>query len=283
MIAPVNPRPSPIAGQWYPDDPRLLASTVDDYLEAAKLPSLPGEPIGVVAPHAGHQYSGAVAGYAFAALRGLTPKLVTIVGPLHHPYLSPVATTGHDAYETPLGAVGVDRDSIGKLSAYLEAALGFGLTPLQKDPEHSLEIELPFLQRALTVEFELLPIMIREQSMRVARNLGEGLAAIVGDRTCILIASSDLSHFHNENTANRLDQIVLSAIETLNPAGVLNAKAGGQGIACGHGAIAAVLWAARKMGADRAQVVRYGTSADVTGDTQNVVGYGAAVITRTKS
>src|SRR5512147_477232 len=131
-------RPSPLAGRWYDGDPEVLARSVDGYLDSAQLPDLEGEVIAVVAPHAGHIYSGPVAGYAFAALRGRAPDLVAVVSPMHHPYLEPLLTTAHDAYSTPLGKVPVDKQAVHTLDGILKAELGFGLTAVQRDPEHSL-------------------------------------------------------------------------------------------------------------------------------------------------
>src|SRR5512144_3211492 len=118
-MAMLDLRPSPIAGQWYEENPKALARDVDDYLERAQLPELEGEVIAVIAPHAGHLYSGPVAGYAFAALRGRTPDLVAVVSPMHHPYLEPLITTAHEAYSTPLGKVLVDKDALHELDGIL--------------------------------------------------------------------------------------------------------------------------------------------------------------------
>jgi AmmeMemoRadiSam system protein B len=142
-------RPSPIAGQWYEGNAKRLAHSVDDFLYEAQLPELDGEVVAVIAPHAGHIYSGSVAGYAFAALRDRQPELVAVIAPMHHPYHEPLITTSHDAYRTPLGDIPVDKDALNELDVVLKSELGFGLSPVSHDPEHSLEIELPFLQRVL--------------------------------------------------------------------------------------------------------------------------------------
>ena len=159
-------RPSPIAGQWYEADPEMLARKVDEYLEEAQLPDLDGDVIAVIAPHAGHAYSGAVAGYAFAALRMRHRRraLVAVVAPMHHPYVEPLITTAHDAYSTPLGDIPVDKAALLELDAILKSELGFGLSPVSNDKEHSVEIELPFLQRLFSSEqseWKLLPVMVR--------------------------------------------------------------------------------------------------------------------------
>ena len=275
-----NPRPSAIAGQWYPGNPERLAESVDAFLEAAQLPEAPGQALAVVAPHAGHRYSGAVAGHAFAALGGQALELVAVVAPMHQTYNHPLLTTAHDAYETPLGPVPVDRAMVEAVSRHLQGSLGFGLTPISQDAEHSLEIELPFLQRALPQAFSILPVMVRDQQAEVARALGNALAATLEGQDAALVASTDLSHFYPQQTAQKFDQEVLDRIAAQDPAGVLQAEVEGTGFACGRGAVAAVLWAAQQLGGNSVKILKYATSGDVTGDYSAVVGYGAAAIYR---
>lgn len=273
-------RPSPIAGRWYPGEAERLARSVDAYLARARLPETTGEVVGVIAPHAGHVYSGPVAGYAFAAVRGLKPELVAIVSPMHYPYPQALLTSDHTAYQTPLGVIEIDRQAVQKLDDLLESELGFGLTRVRNDPEHSLEIELPFLQRALAGNFLLLPVMVRDQSARVCEALGRALARTLTGYDALLVASTDLSHFFSQNQAEILDAEMLRRIEMFDPLGVLLAEDEGVGFACGRSAVATVLWAAKDLGADKVTVLHHATSGDVTGDYQEVVGYGAAVITR---
>lgn len=267
-------RPSPIAGTWYEGHPKSLARSVDEYLNNAKLPTLNGEVVGVIAPHAGHIYSGPVAGYAFAALRGLSPKLVAVISPFHNLARYPLITTAHDAYSTPLGSIEVDKSALAELSSQLDIPI----TPVFADKEHSLEIELPFLQRALTGDFKLLPIMVRAQEVDVAQKLGLALAQVLKDKNAVLVASTDLSHFYDQATANMLDAEMLRRIGAFDPEAIFEAEQTGKAFACGHAAVAAVLWAARELGANKVQVLRHATSGDVTGDYSSVVGYGAAVV-----
>jgi len=271
-------RPSPIAGQWYPGDPKKLSESVDRYISEAKLPRLDGVVVAIITPHAGHVYSGPVAGYAFAALQNLQPDLVVVVSPMHYPYADALLTTAHDAYETPLGTIPVDAEAVSLVSTRLAEKLGYGLSPIRHDREHSLEIELPFLQRSLGKPFKLLPIMVRDQSSQVTRALGESLAEVLSSRDALLVASTDLSHFYPQKTAQMLDAEMLRCIEALDPEAVIQAEEQGRGFACGRGALAAVLWAARELGADTVRVLNHATSGDVTGDYSQVVGYGAAVI-----
>jgi AmmeMemoRadiSam system protein B len=280
MQSKLDVRPSPISGRWYPGNPDRLASTVDHYIHDAKLPAIEGEVVAILAPHAGHMYSGPVAGYAFAALRGIKADLIAVVSPMHHPYPDPLLTTAHDAYQTPLGTIPVDKEALQSLDEGLQGQLGFGLSRIRRDPEHSLEIELPFLQRVFEDKFKLLPIMVHDQSSLVTRSLGHALAKTLSGRQAILVASSDLSHFYPMESARILDTEMLRQVTAFDPQAVLSIEEQGKGFACGRGAIAAVLWAAQELGANHAQLLHYATSGDVTGDFHQVVGYGAAVITK---
>ena len=302
-------RPSPIAGTWYEGNAKTLAHSIDEYLNNAQLPELDGEVVAVIAPHAGHRYSGAVAGYAFApiyraerrdpelvegersrsALRlraeqqplssPLRAKLVAVISPFHNFSNHPLLTTAHDAYGTPLGNIAVDKAALAELKSYLDIPI----TSVFADKEHSLEIELPFLQRALIGDFKLLPIMIRAQEVDVARKLGLALAQVLKDKNALMVASTDLSHFYDQSKANILDSEMLKRFESFNPESIFEAERTGKAFACGHAAVAAVLWAARELGANKVQVLHHATSGDVTGDYSSVVGYGAAVILKTPS
>jgi AmmeMemoRadiSam system protein B len=187
-------------------------------------------------------------------------------------------TTAHDAYSTPLGTILVDGDTLLELDAQLRAQLGFGLTPVSGDREHSLEIELPFLQRALSSEWKLLPVMVRAREPHVSQMLGQALAQVLRDKNFVMVASTDLSHFYNHKTALALDRAMLDKIESFDPEAAFDLERAGKGFACGLGAFTAVMWAARELGAHKIKVLRHATSCDVTGDYSSVVGYAAAVI-----
>jgi AmmeMemoRadiSam system protein B len=271
----IDARPSPIAGQWYPGDAATLTQTIDHMLETAEAPKIQkrmGRIVGILAPHAGIRYSGQVAAHAFKLVRDLGITRVVILSPMHHVYHTPVLTTAHACYRTPLGDVPVDRETLEILAKQVS------LEAVREDPEHSLEIELPFLQRTLG-EFALVPLMLREQSLSLAKQLGEALAeALRPEEDFLLVASSDLSHFYSQEEAASLDSAMLRQVEAFDPEGVIRTDEQGKGFACGRGAIATMLIAARALGADSAQVVKYATSGDISGDYSRVVGYGAAVV-----
>jgi AmmeMemoRadiSam system protein B len=272
-------RPSPIAGTWYPEDPDILARSIDALLASSEAEPPKGEIIGLVAPHAGHRYSGGVAAHAFRLVQGIRPQIVAAVSPMHHVYDEPVLTTSHAAYGTPLGTIEVATDAVDRLDQAL-APSGLSLARVARDPEHALEIELPFLQRALKPGFRLLPIMLRDQSRSVVEAVGRALGTILAGTEALLLASSDLSHFFPGAVARRLDQEMLARLHAFDPVAVLSAEEEGLGFACGKGALAAVLWASAALGADRVDILRYANSGDVTGDDLSVVGYGSAVIYR---
>lgn len=273
-------RPSPIAGHWYPGEPESLKKTIDKYLKMVSLDNDFDDVVALIAPHAGYRYSGPVAAHAFAALKGMTVDLVAVISPMHHPYPQPLLTTAHDAYETPLGLVPIDREAVLSLDENLHEILGFGLHAVRSDPEHSLEIELPFLQRVLPDSFTLLPVMVRDQSKQIAKALGSALAPVLEGKNSLLVASTDLSHFYPKQVANILDGEMLDQFTDFNPDGIFKAEREGTGFACGHAAVAAVLWASRALGANSVEIVNYATSGEITGDHTQVVGYGAGVISR---
>jgi len=271
-------RPSPIAGAWYAGNPEVLRKQVNHYLDEAELPTLQGEVLGVIAPHAGHRYSGRTAGYAFGAVRGASFDLVVIASPMHAFHSASLLTSAHAAYATPLGAVEIDRAALKTFAQKYSETTGLPLTAVARDPEHSLEIELPFLQCALANDFQLLPLMVRTHDARELKQIGHCLAETLHDRNVLLVASTDLSHFYPETLANELDRKMMAQFEAFSPEGVLQADASGKGFACGAGAVAVILWTAQELGAQRVQNLHHSTSADETGDTSSVVGYGAAVI-----
>jgi AmmeMemoRadiSam system protein B len=273
-------RPSPISGTWYPGNPEVLAQSIDSQLQDSEISPISGELLGVIAPHAGHRYSGQVAAHAFRYLEGLTPEVVAVVSPLHHPHRSQVLTTGHDAYGTPLGNIPVDHTLLQRIETHLNEDGGIKVEYVRNDGEHSLEIELPFLQRVLTQPFRLLPLMLRDQSRPTVEAVGHALGKVLSDQSAILVASSDLSHFYPQSMAEQFDAEVLTRVEAFNPSGVLTAEEEGLGFACGRAAMAAVLWACEDLGADCVKVIHHATSGDVTGDYHSVVGYAAAVIYR---
>ncbi|HDN04625.1 MAG TPA: AmmeMemoRadiSam system protein B [Chloroflexi bacterium] len=273
-------RPSPLAGRWYPAQPKKLAESVDGFIQEAQIPKIKGKILALVSPHAGHIYSGPVAGYAFNAVAGLDPDLIVILSPYHQFHPGAILTSGHQAYQTPLGEVPLDRESMDFVNRSLQEKTGVGLSEVRNDSEHAVEIILPFLQRALQNEFTLLPLMLRQQEPSLMRSLGEILAELILSRDALLVASTDLSHFESAEKANQLDQTIIDGIQSLDPDYLYQAQKENTGSACGLGALAAVIWAVKSGGEAAAHILNYAHSGNITGDNTSVVGYTSAVLTR---
>ena len=273
-------RPSPLAGRWYPANPKKLAESVDGYIQSALIPEIKGEILGIISPHAGHLYSGPVAGYAFKAVMELQPELVVILSPCHHYHPGAILTSGHQAYQTPLGKVSVDQEGLDFVNKSLLEKTDMELIEVRNDGEHAVEIILPFLQRTLQNDFAILPLMLRQQDPDLMQTLGDLLAELMLSRNILLVASTDLSHFQTAGKANQLDQTIIQGIQSLDPESLYQAQKENKGSACGLGALAAVIWAVRSGEGAEAHILNYAHSGDVTGDNTSVVGYTSAVITR---
>jgi AmmeMemoRadiSam system protein B len=274
-------RPSPIAGTWYPGDAERIKREVAAYLQQSSQVRCEGEVKGLILPHAGWYYSGLTAAHALKAIEGHTYQRVIIVSPSHQGYRGHLLTTGHDAYQTPLGIIMVDHRSLSRLTDSL-AKKQVVLNPIRNDREHAVEIELPFLQYLLDGQFELIPIMMMDQSLLVAQTLSDALLELINsypqNEKTLLVASSDLSHFHDQHQANRLDQNLIEGLRDFDPAKFYKLKSNHNAEACGHAAMATVLLAARKLGANQVTIADYRTSGDVSGDLSSVVGYVSAIL-----
>ena len=267
-----NVRPAVLAGTWYSAEPGQLRQEVEDFLAEASPSPLQKEPIALLAPHAGHRYSGPVAAYAFRTIQGNSYDTVAILSPYHQGHSTPLLTSAHSSYHTPLGDVALDQAALDKFNQQLAEACDETATPLAQDREHAIEIELPFLQVALAGEFKLLPIMFASVDPGLANEAGKALATVLKGKRTLLIASTDLSHFYPEAIANRLDHTMLDAIASFDAAAVMAVHTSRQGQACG---LMAVL--AKYLGASQAQILHYATSGTTSGDYNRVVGYGAGI------
>jgi len=270
-------RPAAVAGSWYPGTAEAIAREVDGYLAAAGAPQVPGRLVGLVSPHAGLSYSGPVAAYGYSLLRGGGPLTVVLVGPSHREAFDGVALQGRGAWQTPLGRAPIDEETA---AAVLAAApsLVFEDASVHRQ-EHSLEMQLPFLQRLLP-SLCLVPLLMGGQSREEIESLAAALAVALRTRRALLVASSDLSHYQPAAVANRLDGVVVDQVSRYDDAGLLRRLELHQNVACGGGPVVAVMAAARALGADRATVLRYADSGDVEPrDKSRVVGYLSAALT----
>jgi AmmeMemoRadiSam system protein B len=269
-------RTSPIAGTWYPGDPAAIAAEVDEYLARVPHSPPPGRLVALISPHAGLRYSGPVAAHAYSLLRGRSGLTAVLVGPSHRMAFDGVAVATRGAFETPLGRVPIDEEIARRLVAH-GGKIVDEMRPHRE--EHSLEMQLPFLQHIVPA-VRIVPVLMGSQERGEAEMLARALVGALEGSDALLIASSDLSHYHPAPEANALDTKVVEDVRRLDPEGLMDRLERFHGHACGGGPMVAVMKAARDRGADRATILEYGDSGDVAeGDKSHVVGYLAAALT----
>jgi len=270
-IPPSEIRPSPIAGTWYPGSAEALARMVDGFLARVPEQAGLGRPLALIAPHAGYVYSGQVAAYAYSLIRGQHHERVVVLSPCHAPYPGRFLTTAKRYYGTPLGPVEVDRTTLEQLADHIP------LKGLEYDEEHSLEIQLPFLQRTLG-DFLLVPIMLRDQSWEDCQLLAEALDAVLGRERPLLVASSDLCHDYDYERVRATDAATLEALVQGDAQAFWQVAWRRHG-ACGYGPITTALLVAKRWGGQQVVLLHATNSGDVTGQRGGyVVGYAAAAI-----
>lgn len=279
---PASVRHPAVARQFYPDDPAQLTQMVDGWLHAATAPTKAGHVMALVVPHAGYEYCGKVAAQAYRLLKGKTVSTVVIVGPSHHVRCDGAALCSAQAWETPLGTVPADVELIAALSK----REGFAISDPAHEPEHCIEVQLPFLQRTLG-QFKLVGVLMTDFSRGNCGRIAKGLAQSLRGRNAVLIASSDMSHYPSYDDACKSDRAMLDAIRTFDPDKVLAKDAEltakqTPGLACtmcGLGPVAAVMEAAKALGADQVEVLGYANSGDAMPQGRDrVVGYGAVAM-----
>jgi len=289
-------RQAGVAGSFYPAEPAALTAMMDQMLAQVLLPHIDGPILAVVAPHAGYPYSGPVAAYTYAALRGHRFSRVVVIAPSHFDAFGFTSVYDGDGYVTPLGTVPVDKDFALRLSK-MDASLRVsdrGHAASSNGSEHALEVQLPWLQHVLG-NFTLVPIVMGDQSYENSRALGVALAKLIqrskkssgpassqqGDT--LIVASSDLSHYHKYDDAERIDHKTLSALQSWDYFSMSRNFETQVWEACGGGPIVAAMIAAERLGANRAQVLKYANSGDTSGDRSRVVGYSADAFVKTQS
>jgi AmmeMemoRadiSam system protein B len=272
-------RRAAVAGSWYAGTATGLAAEVEGFLASARPAGVEGELVGLVSPHAGLRYSGPVAAHAYALLRGRRDLTAVLVGPSHRVAFEGVAAVLDGAFETPLGLVPID-DGLARALRDAEPATVMDL-PGPHRGEHSLEMQLPFLQHVVP-GLRIVPLLMGSQAREECDGLARALsAAAAGRPDVLLVASSDLSHYHPAPVANALDAQVVQDVERLDPDRLMDRLEREPGHACGGGPMVAVMRAARRLGANRATTLRYADSGDAgERDKSRVVGYLAAALSR---
>jgi len=274
-----------VAGAFYPADPERLRQAIESCfthrLGPGGLPrpaSVERRIVSVVCPHAGYMYSGPVAAHSYYHLAAeARPESVVVIGPNHTGLGSPVAMMNRGAWETPLGEVEVDgglADAIFKASDLIDID---GMAHLR---EHSIEVQLPFLQYIYGPDLRFVPICMGFQDLETSREVGRAVAQAVGEADAVIVASTDLTHQEPQASANRKDRMVIESILSLDEAALQERVRANRITMCGYGPVSAALVASKMLGAAGAELLAYHTSGDVTGDYSAVVGYAASKVTR---
>jgi AmmeMemoRadiSam system protein B/AmmeMemoRadiSam system protein A len=268
-----------VAGSFYPGTEQALRETVADLLRRAEPPPVEGKVVGLISPHAGYVYSGQVAAHAYRLVEGKTYDDVIIVAPSHHVYFKGSSIYNQGPYRTPLGDIETDREVA---KAMMDADDSIVFNPQAHLTEHSLEVQLPFLQMTVR-NLKIVPIVMGDQSMENCKRLAAAIVKCVKGKNVLLVASSDLSHFHPYDEAVRLDQVVIDDVLAYDYEQLARDLDVRRCEACGGGPIITVMMAAKELGASKAVKLAYANSGDVTGDKSGVVGYFAGALVEESS
>jgi MEMO1 family protein len=266
-----------VAGMFYPEDPDILRAQVTAFIDHAKPPEASGPLLGVISPHAGYMYSGPCAGFAYRALRDTPFDRAVMIAPSHRYGGYDFSVGDYQALETPLGLVPVDARSVERLLIRNRA----GFLPAAHLHEHSLEVQLPFLQ-VIRPDVTVAPIILGNQSLENSLALADLLAEVFADEMerTVFIVSSDLSHYHDESTAFEMDHRLINLIERGNLDDLQREIEEGGCEACGFGGILALLALAKNLGSSGVRLLHYTHSGETTGDGRQVVGYLSAGVWR---
>jgi AmmeMemoRadiSam system protein B len=267
-----------VSGMFYPDDPTKLRKDIETYLKCAVVPDLEENVIGIISPHAGYMYSGKVAAYGFRMIVRKQYDTVILIGPSHRAYFEGVALWDRGSFETPLGRTDIDEDIAGEI-VNINGIIKPNMDTHRE--EHSLEVQLPFLQSVLD-SFKIIPLVMGIQTSSACRELAQSLSEVIqaSKKKFLVVGSTDLSHYYPYAVAKKLDDVIVGRLGTFNIPGMIEDIETGKTEACGAGPIIATMMLSEKLGADHGTVLKYANSGDVSGDKAGVVGYVSAVFCR---
>lgn len=267
-----------VSGMFYPDNPVQLRKDIETYLGSAIIRDFEENIIGIVSPHAGYMYSGQVAAYGFKMIAKKPYDTVVLIGPSHRTYFDGVALWAKGGFETPLGRIDIDEDIAGKMintGGIIRANMD------AHKQEHSLEVQLPFLQSVLE-DFKIIPLVMGIQTTDACRKLAQSLSFVLQNslKRLLIVCSTDLSHYYPDTKAKKLDGIIVEHLNTFNISGMIESIEVGKTEACGAGPIIVTMILSEILGANSGKVLKYADSGDVSGDKSGVVGYVSAIFCR---
>lgn len=269
-----------VAGMFYPEEKIKLSKLIEECFfhpfGPEKNPIKVNKKVfGVICPHAGYVYSGPIACNSINGILSQSPELFIIIGPNHWGIGRNVATMTDCEWETPLGRTQVDSESVQEI---LEISQTIESDFFSHSREHSLEVQLPILQKKFT-NFKILPISLIDQSKETAYDVGKAVARIAKMKKTMIIGSSDFTHYEPNEFAHEQDRALIEPILEMNVDKFYDILEKRKVTACGYGAIAATIIACKELGATRGELLKYATSGDIAGDMSSVVGYGSIVFT----
>lgn len=262
------------AGLFYDDNADRLRSRLEIYLQGVgQLPSLPQDPEVIIVPHAGYIYSGPTAAYAYALIRERKYETVVIIGPSHQYGFNGCSIWPKGGFKTPLGIMPVDEET----SSQLRQATGFGFIPEAFAKEHSVEVQIPFLQIVLP-QAKIVPIIMGYPTRKVIDQLAEGLAKVLVSKKALVIVSTDMSHYLSFEEAHKRDQETINLIRELKVENLQRQVISGENVLCGGGGVISALLYLQKLGEPQVEILRYADSTEGGGPKNQVVGYLAAAL-----
>lgn len=278
-------RPPAVAGQFYAGTRSALIEQIEwcytHQHGPGKVPKVqagPKQVLGLVSPHAGYVYSGPVAAHGFARLaRDGKPSSIVILCPNHTGAGSGVSIMTSGKWQTPLGEVQVDK-SLGE--AIMRTSKLIDVDEAAHAHEHSLEVQLPFLQHLFNAEFKLVPICMMLQDIRTSQEVGDAIAKASAGKDVVIIASTDFTHYESQRSATVKNHRAIERVLALDPEGLIRTIEGEAITMCGYGPVVAMLQAAKKLGAKKAELLKYATSGETAGPMAQVVGYGSIAVLR---
>jgi hypothetical protein len=268
-------REAAVSGMFYPGNPGVLRSDIAKYLQDAVFDAVEGDIAGMISPHAGYVYSGPVAAYGYKSLLGRAYDTVVVIAPSHRVHFEGAAIQDEGGYRTPLGIIEIDKDLSEEI---LKESSAVNINMKAHTGEHSLEVQLPFLQAVLN-SFKLVPLIMGTQDLPVCEELSRCLYEVLkkSNKRFLIVGSSDLSHYYPYDRAVDIDNIIVKHLEKFNIQGLAEDSDRDRCEACGFGTIITTMKVAEKWGATGSRVLKYATSGDVSGDKSGVVGYVSAV------
>ncbi|NQT00086.1 MAG: AmmeMemoRadiSam system protein B, partial [Candidatus Omnitrophica bacterium] len=264
-----------VSGAFYPNSAKILAERIKQFLAWAEVEKQDKDILALISPHAGYDYSGSVAAFGFKAIKDRPIRTVIVIGPSHFLSFDGISVYPEGAWQTPLGNVPVDTE-LAEALIQNHPKISFNQPAFAK--EHSVEVELPFLQIVLD-EFQIVPIVMGEFSYENCEILSQALLEIIDDREDVLVvASTDMSHYHSYAQANQIDSLTIEELKQFKVKSLYERLVTGESELCGSAAVITTLLYTQARGASELKILKYANSGDVSADKQRVVGYLSAAI-----